>query len=341
MSNSHDLQPIAADTDWRAQLRDAISGTRALLAELGLDAAQAHASGGACEDFPLRVPRAFVARMTPGDPRDPLLLQVLGRAQELEPYSGFGADPVGERGAANPLPGVMHKYRGRALLIASGACAVHCRYCFRRHFPYADNRRSGGDWDEALDYVRRDASIAEVILSGGDPLMLSDARLADLCARIAGIPHVKRLRIHTRLPVVIPARVTPGLLEAIHAPPLHTVVVLHSNHAREVDAAVRRAVGALRERGFPVLNQAVLLAGVNDSIATQAALWETLFEAGVLPYYLHLLDRVAGAGHFEVPEARARILHEELRARLPGYLVPRLVREVAGEPYKVDAARRP
>jgi EF-P beta-lysylation protein EpmB len=271
--------------------------------------------------------------MRSGDPRDPLLLQVLARPQELDTAPGYLRDPVGDT-AGNPRPGIIQKYRGRALLIASGSCAVHCRYCFRRHFPYGANQNSRAGWRDALEYLADDPEISEVILSGGDPLVANDAQLAQLVAQVAAIGHVRRLRVHSRLPVVIPQRVTTGLLEAISHPRLQTVMVIHSNHANELDAGVRAAVAALARRGITTLNQAVLLAGVNDSVEGLAELSEALFATGVLPYYLHLLDPVQGAAHFDVPEARARALHAGLAARLPGYLVPRLVREVTGAPAK-------
>ncbi len=321
------------DRDWRAQLREAVTSPEELLSILGL----ANTDTGAqiaCRDFPLLVPRSFIDRMEPGNPDDPLLRQVLPRGAELLAEPGYGDDPVGESGAANRRRGVIQKYRGRVLLLLAGGCAVNCRYCFRRHFPYEDNRNSRAGWQAALGEIARDESIAEVILSGGDPLLVDDDQLAAIADSLAAIPHVRRLRIHTRLPIVIPSRVTSALPEAITRPGLDTVVVLHSNHPRELDAGVGDAVAALRHAGVTVLNQAVLLAGVNDDADTQVALSETLFSIGVLPYYLHLLDRVRGAGHFDVDEERARRLLADITARLPGYLVPKMVREIAGEPAK-------
>ncbi len=329
------IQTVTDSGDWQSQLRGAITCPEVLLAELGLEPGAVHLPPDTRGGFPLKVPRAFVRRMRPGDPDDPLLRQVLVAAQELDTPPGYGPDPVGETGAANPRPGIIHKYRGRVLLVASGGCAVHCRYCFRRHFPYAQNRVARDQWAQALDYVAADTTIREVILSGGDPLVLTDPQLEGLVRDIAGIRHVQRLRIHTRLPVVIPDRVTASLLDAVCDPALQTVVVIHANHANEIDTGVHAAMGRLRGAGITTLNQAVLLAGVNDTVGAQVALSEALFAAGVVPYYLHLLDRVQGAAHFEVPENRARILHAELAARLSGYLVPRLVREIAGAEGKV------
>jgi EF-P beta-lysylation protein EpmB len=321
--------------DWQAQLRNVITSRRELLDTLELSADVVGFSGGACEDFPLKVPRSFVQRMRRGDPRDPLLLQVLSSTQEMADTAGYSSDPVGERGAANPRRGIMHKYHGRVLLIVSGGCAVNCRYCFRRHFPYNENQNSRQQWHEALDYIRTDNSIEEVILSGGDPLVATDEQLQQLVEQIAGIGHVQRLRIHSRLPVVIPARVTDNLLDAITHARLQTIMVIHCNHAREIDESVAVALAALRRRDITLLNQAVLLAGINDSLEVQLSLCQRLFATGTLPYYLHLLDKVQGAAHFDVPEERARQLISGVSAALPGYLVPKLVREVAGAPAKV------
>ena len=322
--------PIAQDPDWQAQLRGVITSAEQLLSLLELQPQDVGFSAAACGDFSLKVPMAFARRMQVGNPRDPLLLQVLARAEEMVETAGYSRDPVGETGAANPGRGIIHKYRGRVLLLVTGACAVNCRYCFRRHFPYADNQNSRSEWRDALAYIAADASIEEVILSGGDPLLASDRYLAELVAQIAAIGHVRRLRIHSRLPVVIPDRVTDGLVDAICHPQLQTVVVIHCNHANELDSAVDTALARLAGEGITLLNQAVLLAGINDSEAALCQLSERLFSAGVLPYYLHLLDKVQGAAHFDVAEADGKRLMHAVSARLPGYLVPRLVREIAG-----------
>lgn len=328
-----------ADADWREQLRDLVTSPAALCNALGLRPEQLGWSDAAARGFPLRVPRAFLARMVPGDPHDPLLLQVLAGARELQAVPGYGPDPTGETGATNPHPGIIHKYQGRVLLLVTGSCAIHCRYCFRRHFPYADNQNSRAEWPSALAYIASDDNISEVILSGGDPLVASDKQLAELVLQLADIPHVRRLRVHTRLPVVIPARITPALLQALSHPRLQTVMVVHCNHGNEIDADVTAAFTRIRQHGMTLLNQAVLLAEVNDSAAALASLSERLFEAGALPYYLHLLDRVAGAAHFEVSADRARALHREISAILPGYLVPKLVQEIAGAPAKLPLPR--
>ena len=283
--------------------------------------------------FALRVPRGFIARMRRGDVNDPLLLQVLPQAAELLETIGFTRDAVGDL-AARTANGVLHKYQGRALLIATGSCAVHCRYCFRRHFPYAEETAAANGWQEATEHIRADASIHEVILSGGDPLSLSTPKLAELTNALATIAHLKRIRIHTRLPVVLPERVDEELSAWLRRLPWPVAVVLHANHANEIDASVADACAQLLASGATVLNQSVLLRGVNDNVDALAALSERLFDCGVVPYYLHQLDRVAGAAHFAVDDVVACSLMDALRGRLSGYLVPRLVREIEGEPGK-------
>src|SRR5690554_1950852 len=325
------MQPPRWQQAWRESVRD----PRELLAMLGLEKAAPGASDAAAAQFPLQVPRGFVARMRRGDPDDPLLRQVLPLDEEMQPVPGFTADAVGDV-AARAGRGLIRKYRGRALLVATGSCAVNCRYCFRRHFPYAEETAAAAGWREAVASIAADPGIDEVILSGGDPLSLATSKLAELTRALAAIPHLRRLRIHTRLPVVLPERVDDGLTAWLGALPWPLTVVVHANHANEFDAGVDAAMGRLRAAGATLLNQAVLLRGVNDSEDALAGLCERGFVAGVLPYYLHQLDRVAGAAHFEVADARALELHEALRQRLSGYLVPRLVREVAG-----DTAKRP
>ena len=329
-------QPAAlVPVRWQQALREAVRDPRELLDLLGLDRLAPRLSAEAMVQFPLRVPRGFVARMRRGDPRDPLLRQVLPLDDEMRPMPGFALDAVGD-GAAKTAPGVIQKYRGRALLVATGSCAIHCRYCFRRHFPYAEETAARDGWREAVDLIRQDASIEEVLLSGGDPLSLSNGKLAELTGALADIPHLRRLRIHSRLPIVVPERVDDGLMGWLTALPWPVTLVVHANHANEFDDTVDAALGRLRAAGVHLLNQAVLLRGVNDSVDALAALSERGFRAGVLPYYLHQLDRVAGVAHFEVDDAHARALHAGLAARLSGYLVPRLVREIPG-----DTGKRP
>ena len=321
-------------TRWQTDMAEAVRDPRELLALLDLGPEWLEPARRAAAVFPLRVPRAFLSRIAKGDPADPLLRQVLPMGEELDVVPGYVRDPVGDMPSV-AAKGLLHKYQGRVLLITTGACGVHCRYCFRRHFPYSEENARSGEWQEALDYLRGDATINEVILSGGDPLALGDERLAGLARSLQDIPHIRRLRIHTRQPVVLPSRVDESLLSWLQACRLQKVVVLHANHAREIDAAVAEACSRLRDAGATLLNQTVLLRGVNDSAETLSELSEALFAAQVLPYYLNLLDPVAGAAHFDVPEAEALRLMEELRGRLPGYLVPRLVREVPGAPSKM------
>lgn len=322
---------------WQELLRDAITDPAELIEVLDLDPALVEPARRVTARFGLKVPRGFVARMRRGDPADPLLLQVLPLGAEAEEVAGFTSDPVGDL-AALAGPGLLHKYAGRALLVTTGACGVHCRYCFRREFPYAEQSAGGARHAAALDAIRADPSLREVILSGGDPLSLSNSRLAALAAGLADIPHVERLRIHTRQPVVLPERVDAGLLDWLGSLRLTAVMVVHANHAAEIDGGVEAALRAVAGRGVMLLNQSVLLRGVNDSVAALTALSERLARAGVVPYYLHLLDRVRGTAHFEVPEAQARVLLETLRQRLPGYLVPRLVREEPGSGSKTPVA---
>jgi EF-P beta-lysylation protein EpmB len=324
-------------TSSQQHTNQAITDPAELLETLGLDPKLLPAAREASRQFPLRVPRGYVARMRQGDPADPLLRQVLPIGAELESAPGFSADPVGDL-ASRVTAGVLHKYESRALLIATESCAIHCRYCFRRHFPYSEELASRNGWRDALHVLRTNTSLREVILSGGDPLSLSDRRLTQLTDALAEIPHIKRLRIHTRQPIVLPERIDAQFLEWFAALRLRKVVVLHANHAQEIDAEVERACRDLTRAGATLLNQSVLLAGVNDSAEALHALSERLFDVGALPYYLHLLDRVAGAAHYEVTETRAREIMLSLTASLPGFLVPKLVREIPGEPSKTPVA---
>jgi EF-P beta-lysylation protein EpmB len=320
------LRGAAADASaWRRLLAEAVRDPDELWRLLELPPELLLRARQAAQAFPLLVPRGYLALIRHGDPADPLLRQVLPLGDELADPPGFTADPLGESGCQG-TPGLLQKYRGRALLVTTGACAVHCRYCFRRHFPYQELPRG---WDDALARIADDPSCEELLLSGGDPLTLPDAQLARLTEAAAGIPHLQRLRIHTRLPVVLPERVTAPLIDAFRSR-LPLAVVIHANHPRELSPAVADACARWRAAGATLLNQSVLLAGVNDNGAVLAELSRRLFAAGVLPYYLHQLDHVSGAGHFAVGDQRARELHRALHAILPGYLLPRLVREEPG-----------
>ena len=285
-------------------------------------------------DFPVRVPEPFVTRMVPGDPHDPLLRQVLAVADERHAMPGFVKDPLDE--LEGPMPGVLHKYRSRVLVIYRGGCAINCRYCFRRHFPYQENTLTARDIDGLVSYLKAHPEVNEVILSGGDPLMADDQALSGLFVRLESVSSIHRLRIHTRLPIVIPERVTDLLCQAIAATALPVVMVLHSNHANEIDQSVMDAVSQLRAVCRSVLNQSVILKGINDSADVLIALSERLFEAGIDPYYLNVLDRVSGAHHFDVSDLEVAALHQALLNALPGYLVPKLVREVPGIGHKVQ-----
>lgn len=325
---------------WRHSLAEAVRDPAELIELLQLPTSLIEPARRVAEHFPLIVPRSFLARMTPGDVSDPLLRQVLPLEAELSMEAGFASDPVGD-GDARVAPGLLHKYEGRALLIAAGACAVHCRYCFRRHYAYNEEPRRLEDWEPALAALREDTSITEVILSGGDPLVLSDRRLSVLFERLAEIDHLRRIRIHSRLPIVLPNRVTRTLLELLQQAERQTLFVVHANHPHEIADDCREALRMLVAGGIPTLNQAVLLRGVNDSVEALAELSLRLVDIGIFPYYLHQLDRVQGAAHFEVSEAEGRALIDALRARLPGYAVPRFVREIPGAPSKTPLEMNP
>lgn len=314
---------------WQQQLASAFTRVEALLDYLKIDLDLLPGARAAAKDFSLRVPVGYAALMEPENPHDPLLRQVLPIDDELRLRPGFSTDPVGDLDRSVET-GVLQKYHGRVLLITTGACGIHCRYCFRRHYPYSGSSAERGNWRKAIDFIVRSEQISEVILSGGDPLMLSDKRLAHLTRVLAEIPHVKRLRVHTRLPAVLPERITAEMSDWLSNPGLQSVLVLHINHAREITEILRAALSSLRATGVSLLNQSVLLRGVNDSPQALVELSEGLFAAGILPYYLHQLDPVQGAGHFAVPEPEAIELHRAVMRELPGYLVPRLVQEIPG-----------
>lgn len=322
--------------DWLQQLAEAITDPMQLLQQLQLDSHPNFLAGlTARRLFPLRVPRCFVDKMVIGDANDPLLRQVITDRQEFLSVTGFTADPLLEQNQqVNTLPGLLHKYHNRVLLIVKGGCAVHCRYCFRRHFPYQDNAGNKTHWQAALDYIARHPQINEVILSGGDPLMAKDDELAWLIERLANITHLQRLRIHTRLPVVIPSRITDSLCQLLADCRLQTIMVTHINHANEIDTLFAQQMKKLKQHGVTLLNQSVLLKGVNDDANSLIALSEALFTAGILPYYLHLLDKVAGAAHFWVDDQQAKKIMRQFLAQTSGYLVPRLTREIGGQPSK-------
>lgn len=325
---------ITRQKPWQQVLSDVVSDPEQLIEALQLTDHDAVSIRRACQGFPLRVPKPFLSRMQQGDPRDPLLLQVLPQAMELQQVPGYIADPLAEV-QSNPVPGLLHKYASRVLLTLVGACAVNCRYCFRRHFPYQDNLPSKAHMDQIIDYLEKDKNINEVIFSGGDPLVLKDKQLAEFVARLGGIAHLKVLRIHTRLPIVIPERVTDEMIAWLSIGRLKSVVVLHSNHAQEIDESVEWVCKRMRRAGVTVLNQSVLLKGINDDAQMLAELSWRLFQSDVLPYYLHILDKVAGAAHFDLPLVSAKKIYTELQGLLPGYLVPKLVVETVNDNSKL------
>ncbi len=329
----HGTEPALQASSWQEELRQAFRHPRELLHFLNIEPESLESTLLPNSTFPMRVPRSYAQRMEKGNPRDPLLRQVLPVATEKIGAAGFVNDPVADL-SHNPVPGLLHKYRGRALLITTGACAVNCRFCFRRHFPYADHSTMGDNWGKLAEYLTVSEDIEEVILSGGDPLMLSDDQLARLIGRLSLFSHLQRVRLHTRVPVVLPERITQDLLRTLSNTRLQTIMVLHANHARELLPSPVNRFRELGQNGIVLLNQSVLLRGVNDSTDALCTLSDALLSLSVLPYYLHLLDRVDGAAHFEVPESKALTIHREMTARMPGYLVPKLVRENTGWPSK-------
>ena len=329
---SNEAPSPAIAPNWKLEWRDSFTQVGALLEFLQLDAADftdALALDGAAT-FPLRVPLSFAARMAKADPHDPLLAQVLPKMAERLAAVNFVSDPVNDLQHTTSV-GVIHKYRSRVLLIAAGTCAVNCRYCFRREFPYAQASLSASALADAVRYIAAHAEINEVILSGGDPLALDNLKLARMADALLALPQIKRLRVHTRTPIVLPARIDAEFLHWTAGLKVPLVIVLHSNHANEwLDETLLNSMRALKRAGVTLLNQAVLLRGVNDSAKVQVALSEALFAAGVLPYYLNLLDPVAGSAHFEVSEMQAQQIYRQMAAALPGFLLPKLVRDVSG-----------
>ena len=326
--------PILQGYDWKNSLAHAVRDPAQLLKILELPDYLLPNAISAAKSFPLRVPHSYINRIKKGDPNDPLLRQILPLAEELENVPGYSHDPVGDL-KAQQSPGLLHKYHGRALLVTTGACGIHCRYCFRRSYPYTASNPLQENWSTVIDYLHKNTEINEIILSGGDPLSLSDQRLMDLVSDLEQIPHLKTLRIHTRLPIVLPQRVNQELLQWIATTRFKVVLVVHINHANEIDYDVKRAMAEVRKTEATILNQAVLLKGVNDSTEALSQLSHALFDTHVLPYYLHQLDKAIGAAHFAVSDQAAFKLIDELRQQLPGYLIPRLVRELAGKPNKM------
>lgn len=319
--------------DWRTALRQAIRDPDSLSQALGRTKGDLGANYEAHRGFPTLIPPAWLHKIDFNNPNDPLLRQVLPTSAENDTTSGFTNDPVGDQ-AARRNGGVLHKYHGRALLITTGACAINCRYCFRRHFPYSQHIASRGRWEAACAYLEDHSDVTELILSGGDPLMLSTELLGALTEQLKPLSHIQTLRIHTRMPVVMPERIDDDLIDWIARWPGRLVVVIHSNHPNELGPDVAAALERLRGGGARLFNQSVLLKGVNDRWQTLARLSQSLFDMQVQPYYLHQLDRATGTAHFEVDQETAKSIVRDLMAHLPGYLVPKLVQESAGAEYK-------
>jgi len=324
-----ELLQQSSQWSWQKVTANTVEDIDTLASLLSLDLAEL-SKRVAANDFKLRVPLTFVSRMRQKDLNDPLLLQILPRTHEHTDAPGLSKDPLNEQ-AYNVCPGLVHKYRGRVLLTAAVSCPINCRYCFRRHFPYNENRLTPNTWGQALDYIRGDTSIKEVILSGGEPLLLNDRLLGQLLDEIESIQHIKQLRIHTRFPVAVPQRLTDEFCARLISSRCHVAVVLHANHPNEIDSLVKHYLQALANSRVTLLNQSVLLNGINNSVGILSELSEKLYDAGVLPYYLHATDAVTGTSHFQVSDEQAKRLALELTQELPGYLAPTLVREVCGE----------
>ncbi|PML81658.1 EF-P beta-lysylation protein EpmB [Enterovibrio norvegicus] len=320
------------EQNWIKEIANAVSDPQILLQQLDIEPTPWMSGFSARTLFSQRVPQSFIARMEKGNPNDPLLRQVLPMVEEFDEAEGFTTDPLEEQD--NDVPGLLHKYKNRVLMIVKGGCAINCRYCFRRHFPYQDNKGSKDTWQETIAYLRDHPEVDEVILSGGDPLMAKDHELKWLVEAIEAVPHIRKLRIHTRLPVVIPSRITPALAQLLKETRLKVILVTHINHANEINDELRHSMAILRQANVTLLNQGVLLKGVNDSVDSLKNLSNTLFDSGILPYYLHVLDKVKGAAHFLVSDDDARTLMAGLIQEVSGYLVPKLTREVGGKASK-------
>ncbi|HVY53184.1 MAG TPA: EF-P beta-lysylation protein EpmB [Gammaproteobacteria bacterium] len=323
--------------DWQLELIHAIDTPEELGRVLELVPEQLGISALGMRQFSLKIPRSYAARMRKGDVNDPLLLQVLPAMAEEQQVAGFSYDPLQEK-AVNPISGLLHKYKSRVLFTLTGTCAVNCRYCFRRHFPYEENTPGSKQWAPLFEYIKNDADINEVILSGGDPLVMNDTVLKNFSDKLNELPQIKRLRIHSRMPVVLPERITSDFVDWMGSLKQRAILVIHCNHPREINQDVKKAMQALKAANVLLLNQTVLLKGVNDNVAVLKELSESLFDADVQPYYLHVLDKVQGAAHFDLPLEMAKALYQQLSHELPGYLLPKLVQERAGEKAKTILA---
>jgi EF-P beta-lysylation protein EpmB len=323
----------AKTSPWQQALINAVTQPKELLERLELDQSLLEAANKAAALFPLKVTNSFINRMRKKDLNDPLLRQVLPLGEELNDDSKYSIDPLQEA-KVNPIPGLLHKYHGRVLLIYTGSCGINCRFCFRREFPYVENSPGTLGWNKALEYIAHDQSISEVILSGGDPLIANDVVLKSFVLKLEAIPHVKRLRLHSRMPIVLPERITPEFIEWMTMTRLKTILVVHCNHPQEINSEVKAAMQLLVKASIPLLNQSVLLKDINDKVETLAELSEALFDCGILPYYLHILDKVKGTGHFDLEIIKSKEIVKQLSYRLSGFLVPKLVYEQPGYPAK-------
>jgi len=312
--------------DWQIELSQCITDMASLIEFLDLPADWVKKNTLAQSVFQLKVPRPYLNRINKQDPNDPLLLQILPLSQELIDTKGYTQDPLAEK-QYNPIPGVLHKYTSRILVTTAGACSINCRYCFRRHFPYENNAVNTDHWDHIKKYLHQHPHVNEVILSGGDPLLLKDSQILNIYQSISQVPSIKRIRIHTRLPIAIPQRITDKLVAAVTSCDVKPIIVIHCNHPQEIDNDVAQALNLLYQAGICVLNQTVLLKGINDHSQTLVGLSEKLFECNVMPYYLHALDKVQNTSHFDIPISQAQSIHGQLKAILPGFLVPKLVKE--------------
>ena len=329
------IEPLGQTLSWQKLLSKSFTRAQDLLDYLQLSTKEVNSSKEAAQQFKCLVPLSFAQRMEKGNPRDPLLLQVLPVGEEMISVEGYAQDPVGDL-QANPVPGLLHKYQGRVLLLTNSGCAGNCRYCFRRHFPYQENSLSLTQTQQAIDYIQQDESINEVIFSGGEPLLNSDERIASWIKQLAEIKHLSRIRFHSRLPIFLPERINTSFIDAVLATRLKPIMVVHSNHPTEINDAVQRSLLAMHDAGILVLNQSVLLKDINDNAGVLANLSERLFEAKTLPYYLHKLDQVQGAAHFHVDTDHSQSIYRDLSKLLPGFLLPRLVKEVPGAKSKIS-----
>ena len=316
---------------WSQQLAQGFTKPKQLLQFLDVEIT--NYSIAADKEFATRVPLSFAEKMQKGNINCPLLKQVLPIADEMEKKDSYLLDPLQEQ-QANPIRGLLHKYHSRALLTLAPSCAINCRYCFRRHFPYDDNKITPDNWQSIINYLADEPSINEVIFSGGDPLMVKNSRLAKYIADLEQVASIKTLRLHSRMPVVLPARVDLELINLLAKSRFKVVLVIHCNHPNELCCHTAKIFKALKEVGITLLNQSVLLKGVNDKAEILEELSQKLFEQDIMPYYLHLLDKVAGAAHFDLPLAKAKQIYNKLQILLAGYLVPKLVCERAGVKHK-------